>query len=117
MAYTSLKTYFYNLNCLKKVIKKLSIHVNLRQKILNLGITYKEFNNLLLQKHFDSKVLQGKLLCIYHNFTMEVFLQQVINNKNHTKTACSSRASFQYINKKTLQFYNGYFTNFYQMKL
>ena len=85
MAYTSLKTYFYNLNCFKKVIKKLSIHVNLRQKILNLGITYKEFNNLLLQKHFDSKVLQGKLLCKYHNFTMQVFLPQVIIIKSIQK--------------------------------
>ena len=48
---------------------------------------------------------------------MEVFLQQVINNKKHTKTACSSRAAVQYINIKILHFYKGYFTNFYQMKL
>ena len=55
-------------------------------KILNIEINYKEHNNLLKQKHFDSKVQQDNLLCIYHNSTMEVFLSQVINNKKHTKT-------------------------------
>ena len=31
---------------------------------------------------------------------MEVFLPQVINNKQLTKTACSSWASVRYINRK-----------------
>ena len=47
---------------------------------------------------------------------MKLFLPQVINNKKHTKTACSSRASVQYVSRKFLQFYKGYFTNFYQIK-
>ena len=47
---------------------------------------------------------------------MEMFLPQVINNKKQTKTDCSSWTSVQYINRKTLQFYKGYFTNFYHLK-
>ena len=35
---------------------------------------------------------------------MELFLPKVINNKKHTKAACSSRASVQHVNRKTLQF-------------
>ena len=35
---------------------------------------------------------------------MEVFLPKVINNKKLRKAACSSRASVQYVNSKTLQF-------------
>ena len=47
---------------------------------------------------------------------MEVSLPQVINTKKHTKTACSSRVSVQYNNKKTFQLYKGYFTYFYKIK-
>ena len=75
-------------------------------------------NNLIIylnKKHLDSKILQNKFLCIYHNFTMEYSLPQIINTK-HTKTACSCRVSVQYINRKTLQFYKGCFTNFNQIK-
>ena len=43
---------------------------------------------------------------------MEVYLPQIINAKIHTKTACLSRVSVQYINRNILQFYKGYFTNF-----
>ena len=57
-----------------------------------------------------------KLLCIYHSFTMEVSLLQIINTKKLTKSACSSRVLVQYVNKKILQFYKGYFTNLYQVK-
>ena len=46
---------------------------------------------------------------------MEV-LPQIINTKKDIKTACSSRVSDQYIDRNTLQFYKGYFTNFYQVK-
>ena len=56
MAYTSLITYLKNLNYFKKVLKTLSIYVNLWQKILNLEINYKELNNLLKQKLLDFKV-------------------------------------------------------------
>ena len=54
-------------------------------------------------------------MCKYHSFTMEV-LPQIINTKKDIKTACSSRVSDQYIDRNTLQFYKGYFTNFYQVK-
>ena len=46
---------------------------------------------------------------------MEVSWPQIINTKKHTKTTCSSRV-VQYVNRKILQFYKGYFINFYQMK-
>ena len=47
---------------------------------------------------------------------MEVSLPQIINNKKHTKTACSSSASLHYTNRKTLKFYKKYFVNHYKMK-
>ena len=47
---------------------------------------------------------------------MENFLQQIINTKENKKTACSSRVFVQYINRKILQFYKGYFINLYQIK-
>ena len=47
---------------------------------------------------------------------MEVSLLQIINTKKLTKSACSSRVLVQYVNKKILQFYKGYFTNLYQVK-
>ena len=40
------------------------MHINLLHKILNLAIDYKEFNYLLKQKHFDSKILQDKLYSV-----------------------------------------------------
>ena len=46
---------------------------------------------------------------------MKVSLPQIINTKKYSKTMCASRISVQYIN--FLQFYKGYFTNFYQMKI
>ena len=58
-----------------------------------------------------------KLLCIFcHSFTMEVSLLQIINTKKLTKSACSSTVLVQYVNRKFLQFYKGYFTNLHQMK-
>ena len=47
---------------------------------------------------------------------MEVSLLQIINTKKLTKSACSSRVLVQYVNRKFLQFYKGYFTNLYQVK-
>ena len=47
---------------------------------------------------------------------MEVSLLQIINTKKLTKSACSSRVLVQYVNRKILQFYKGYFTNLYQVK-
>ena len=47
---------------------------------------------------------------------MEVSWPQTTSTKNHTKTARSSRVVIQYVNRKILQFYKGYFINFYQMK-
>ena len=34
---------------------------------------------------------------------MEVSFPQIINTKMHTKTACSSRVIFQYVNRKILE--------------
>jgi len=61
----------------------------------------------LNKKHFDSKILQNKLLCIYHSLTMEVSLPQIINTKKHTKTAsnihyCSNRVIVQHVSRKIL---------------
>ena len=47
---------------------------------------------------------------------MEVSLLQIIYTKKLTKSACSSRVLVQYVNRKFLQFYKGYFTNLYQVK-
>ena len=57
-----------------------------------------------------------KLFCIYHTFTMEVHLLQIINTKKLTKTVCSSRVVVQYVNRIFFQFYNGYFIRLNQMK-
>ena len=57
-----------------------------------------------------------KLLCIFYSFTIEVSLQQIINTKKLTKTACLSRVVVQYDNRKILQFYKGHFISLYRMK-
>ena len=44
-------------------------------------------------------------MCIYHSFTMEVYLPQTINTKKHSKTACSNRVIVQHVSRKYLQFY------------
>ena len=67
------------------------MQINLIHKVLNFVLNY-EFINLN-QNYFDSKILKDKLLFMYHNFTKEVFLPQIINTKKHTKTACQSRIS------------------------
>ena len=64
MAYTSLITYFSNLNNFEKIIKRLSIHIHLLHKILNLSFIIKNLFIYLNKKHFNSKILQDKLLCI-----------------------------------------------------
>ena len=43
---------------------------------------------------------------------MEVSLLQIINTKMLTKSACSSRVLIQYVNRKILQFYNGFLSIF-----
>ena len=43
----------------------------------------------------DFKILQEKILCIFNNFTMEVSLPLIINTKEHTKNAFSSKVSVQ----------------------
>ena len=62
------------------------MQINLIHKVLIFVLNY-EFVNLN-QNYFDNKILQNKLLFMYHNFTREVFLSQIINTKKHTKTAC-----------------------------
>ena len=84
-------------------------------KLLNLVLKYEKINELN-KKHFYSKTLRDKLFCKYQSSTKEVSLQ-VINTKMNTKTARSHRVSVQKINRKVLQFYKGYFTNIYQMKV
>ena len=46
-------------------------------------VCLKELNNLN-KKHFDSEILQDKLLCIYHNFNLKRFLPQIINTYINT---------------------------------
>ena len=60
-----------------------------------------------------------KLLCIYHSFTTEVSLLQIINSKKLTKTDCSSRVVVQYVHRKTLQksLKNGVFLYFFLKKI
>ena len=40
----------------------------------------------LNKKHFDSKILQDKLLYIHYNFTIKVYLPQIINTKQRENT-------------------------------
>ena len=47
---------------------------------------------------------------------MEDSLPQIINTKNITKTARSSRIVVQNTNRKTMQFHKGDFTSFNQME-
>ena len=47
---------------------------------------------------------------------MKGSLLQIINTEKLTKTACSSRIVVHYNIRKFLQFYKGYFLNFYQIK-
>ena len=62
------------------------MQINLIHKVLIFVLNYEIVN--LNQNYFDNKILQNKLLFMYHNFTREVFLPQIINTKKHTKTAC-----------------------------
>ena len=73
-------------------------------KIFNKVLKYIELNNLLQKKQFDSKILQNKLSCLYHSFTTEVSLPQIINTKNHTKTASSNRVIVNMILRKFFNF-------------
>ena len=85
MAYPSLIIYYSNLNNLEIIIKKLGIHINLLNKILNFLLNFKKLNYLLEQKKSCFKMLQDKFLCTYHSFTVEVSLSQIINIKKHTR--------------------------------
>ena len=60
------------------------MEINLIHKVLNFVLNHEFFN--LNQNYFDNKILQDKLLLMYHNFTREVFLPQIINTKIITKT-------------------------------
>ena len=91
---------------------KLQLHTKLTSYLIQLF----KLNYLLKQKHFESKTMLEKLLRIYHSLTMEVSLLQIINAKKLTKIACSSRVVVQYVNRKILQFYIGFFIIYYQMK-
>ena len=53
-----------------------------------------------------------KLMCLCHSFTMKMSLLQIIITKKLTKTAFSNGVIVQSVNRKTLQFYKGYFINF-----
>ena len=71
MSYTILTTYFFNLNNFEKIIKRQSLRKNLLHKVHNFVLNYK-FRDLN-ENYFDNKILQDKILCIYHNFAREVF--------------------------------------------
>ena len=59
------------------------MQINLLHKVLNYVLNYKFIN--LNKNYFDNKILDDKLLCTYHNFTIVVFLPQITNTKKHTK--------------------------------
>ena len=64
---------------------------------------------VIYTQQFDNKILQNKLLCIYHSFTMEVLLPQIIKTIKHTKNAsnihyCSNRVIVQHVSRRILQF-------------
>ena len=62
---------------------------SLLHKVHNFVLSYKSIN--LNENYFGNKILQDKLLYIYHNhhkLNMEVSLPQIINTKKHTQTAC-----------------------------
>ena len=48
--------------------------MNFSHKKLNLVLNFKKMIIYLNKKYFDSIILQDKLLCIYHSFTMEMSL-------------------------------------------
>ena len=50
---------------------------NMLHKVHNFALNYKFIN--LNENYFDNKIVQNKLLFMYHNFTREVFLPQIIN--------------------------------------
>ena len=62
------------------------MQINLLHKVLNFVLNYKIIN--FNKNYIAYKILQDKLLCIYHNFVSSLFLPQIINTKKHTKTAC-----------------------------
>ena len=76
------------------------MQINLLHKVLSFVLNHKLID--LNKKYFDSRILQDKLLCIYHKFTIKVSMPQIINTKNPTKTICLSRVSVQYIFKNLL---------------
>ena len=78
------------------------MQINLLHKVLNFVLNYKPIN--LNKNYFDNKIIQDKLLCIYHNFTMKVSLQQFIITKKHTKTAYSSKVSDNIFIEKLMVF-------------
>ena len=51
------------------------MQINLLHKVLNFVLNHNTIN--LNKIFFDSKILQDKLLCIYHKYTMELSLPRV----------------------------------------
>ena len=81
-------------------------------KVHNFVLNYKFIN--FNENYFDNKILQDKLLYIYHKLNMKVSSPQIINTKKHTKTGCLSRVVLQYvINRKIMQF----ISNFYNIMI
>ena len=114
MSYTILTTYFFNLNNFEKIIKRQSLRKNLLHKVHNFVLNYK-FRNLN-ENYFDNKILQDKLLYIYHKLNMKCPCHRSLILKSIKKLLVKLRYLFNILKKNILQFYKEYFTNFYHMK-
>ena len=114
MSYTILTTYFFNLNNFEKIIKRQSLRKNLLHKVHNFVLNYK-FRDLN-ENYFDNKILQDKLLHIYHNLNMKCPCHRSLILISIKKLLVKLRYLFNIKKKNILQFYKEYFTNFYHMK-
>ena len=56
---------------------------NLLLKVLNFVLNHRFINSN--KKYYDYKIMQDKLLCIGHKFTIKVSLPLIINTKKYTK--------------------------------
>ena len=102
MTYTILTTYFLNLNNFKKIIKRQSLRKNLLHKVHNFVLNYK-FRDLN-ENYFDNKILQDKLLHIYHKLNMKYPCHRSLTLKSIKKTAFSSIVVFNMIIKNLCNF-------------
>ena len=99
MSYTILTTYFFNLNNFEKIIKRQSLRKNLLHKVHNFVLNYK-FRNLN-ENYFENKILQDKLLYIYHKLNMKCPCHRSLILKSIKKLLVKLRYLFNILKKKT----------------